>query len=99
MALPLDDNGALFDGIKAHLGHTLEAVSYQGEDDEIDGVAIECMTCCMVLLSVDRDEIEPDRDYYDDSMDGDHESALASAGFGTDEDYGDFGGDDGGDDW
>lgn len=23
-----------------------------------------------------------------DSMDGDHESALASAGFGTDEDYG-----------
>ncbi len=25
---------------------------------------------------------------YDDSMDGDHESALASAGFGTDEDYG-----------
>lgn len=29
----------------------------------------------------------PDRDV-DDSMDGDHESALASAGFGTDEDYG-----------
>ncbi len=28
----------------------------------------------------------------DDSMDGDHESALASAGWGTDEDYG--GGDD-----
>ena len=25
---------------------------------------------------------------FDDSMDGDHESALASAGFGTDEDYG-----------
>lgn len=36
-------------------------------------------------------------DLYDDSMDGDHESALASAGFGTDEDYGDFGGND--DDW
>lgn len=30
-------------------------------------------------------------DEYDDSMDGDHESALASAGFGTDEDYGDYG--------
>ena len=27
---------------------------------------------------------------YDDSMDGDHASALASAGFGTDEDYGSF---------
>ena len=29
-----------------------------------------------------------------DDMDGDAESALASAGLGTDEDYGDFGGDD-----
>jgi hypothetical protein len=27
-------------------------------------------------------------DDYDDSMDGDHESGLASAGWGTDEDYG-----------
>lgn len=41
---------------------------------------------------------EGERDY-DDSMDGDHESALASVGWGTDEDYGgtgddwDFGGD------
>jgi hypothetical protein len=25
---------------------------------------------------------------YDESMDGDHDSAMASAGFGTDEDYG-----------
>ena len=33
---------------------------------------------------------------YDDPMDGDHESALASCGFGTDEDYGYFGGDE---DW
>ncbi len=30
-------------------------------------------------------------DRYDDSMDGDHESALASAGWGTDEDYGYYG--------
>ena len=27
-------------------------------------------------------------DEYDDGMDGDHASALASAGWGTDEDYG-----------
>jgi hypothetical protein len=27
-------------------------------------------------------------DDFDDSMDGDHESGLASAGYGTDEDYG-----------
>jgi hypothetical protein len=32
-------------------------------------------------------------DTYDESMDGDAESALASAGYGTDEDYGYFGGD------
>lgn len=32
---------------------------------------------------------DADRDYeYDDSMDGDAQSALASAGWGTDEDYG-----------
>jgi hypothetical protein len=30
-------------------------------------------------------------DEYDDSMDGDHDSAMASAGFGTDEDYGYYG--------
>jgi hypothetical protein len=30
-------------------------------------------------------------DNYDDSMDGDPESALASAGWGTDEDYGYYG--------
>ena len=33
-----------------------------------------------------------DADDYDDSMDGDHDSAMASAGWGTDKDYG--GGDD-----
>ena len=32
-----------------------------------------------------------DEDEYNDSMDGDHASALASAGWGTDEDYGFFG--------
>lgn len=31
-------------------------------------------------------------DYFDESMDGDHESALASCGWGTDEDYGCFDG-------
>ena len=32
-------------------------------------------------------------DYYDDSMDGDHDSAMRDAGFGTDEDYGHYGDD------
>lgn len=30
----------------------------------------------------------------DDSMDGDHDSAMESIGWGTDEDYGYYGGDD-----
>lgn len=37
-------------------------------------------------------DLQEDVDY-DDSMDGDAESALASAGFGTDEDYGYYGDD------
>lgn len=36
---------------------------------------------------IEENSVEDDDDY-DDSMDGDHESGLASAGFGTDEDYG-----------
>ena len=30
-------------------------------------------------------------DYYNDNMDGDFDSAMASAGYGTDEDYGYYG--------
>lgn len=32
-----------------------------------------------------------DYDDYNDDMDGDHDSAMASAGMGTDEDYGYYG--------
>lgn len=35
-----------------------------------------------------------DDDSFDDSMDGDFDSAMRDAGFGTDEDYGCFGGED-----
>ena len=35
-----------------------------------------------------------DADTYDESMDGDFDSAMASAGMGTDEDYGYYGDDD-----
>jgi hypothetical protein len=41
---------------------------------------------------IETNEVEDDNDY-DDSMDGDHESGLASAGWGTDEDYGHYGDD------
>ena len=35
--------------------------------------------------------LSDDDDSYDDSMDGDHDSAMSSAGWGTDEDYGYYG--------
>jgi hypothetical protein len=46
-----------------------------------------------------QEEFEQDLEYdpcmedpeYDDSMDGDFDSAMASAGYGTDEDYGSYG--------
>lgn len=34
---------------------------------------------------------DEDGEEFDDSMDGDHDSAMASAGWGTDEDYGHYG--------
>ena len=46
-------------------------------------------------VTFDGDVVWPEEEApdMDESMDGDHESALASAGFGTDEDYGCYGGD------
>ena len=43
----------------------------------------------------DFNEMVEDRadDFYDDSMDGDHDSAMESCGWGTDEDYGYYGDD------
>lgn len=42
----------------------------------------------MDAIGVDTDDfLETDADY-DESMDGDFDSAMTSAGFGTDEDYG-----------
>ena len=38
------------------------------------------------------DGYEQDYDDYDDSMDGDWDSGMAAAGYGTNEDYGDYGG-------
>ena len=43
------------------------------------------------VFDVEWGDVEPNG--YLESMDGDHDSAMTSAGFGTDEDYGCFGGD------
>jgi hypothetical protein len=45
------------------------------------------------IMIVEQFRIEYNMNYdrdYDDSMDGDFDSAMASAGYGTDEDYGDY---------
>jgi hypothetical protein len=53
--------------------------------------------CCPVLFLCGLcrgekiDDVEDSEEDYDESMDGDHDSAMASAGWGTDEDYGYFG--------
>lgn len=48
----------------------------------------------MIDAEIDTDENEDWGDFYDDSMDGDHDSSMESAGWGTDEDYGYYGGED-----
>ncbi len=58
-----------------------------------DGVSLDEIA---IRLKVDLGTVaEIIKDYddenYDDSMDGDFDSAMASAGFGTDEDYGYYG--------
>jgi hypothetical protein len=73
-----------------------------------NGVQMDMVCVCGARLPVDNPtsichhclkEAEREDGYYDDeasydeSMDGDMESGLASAGFGTDEDYGYYGDD------
>ena len=54
------------------------------EYDDVEDFYGECM-------DTDLSDYEVENDSFDDSMDGDAESALASAGWGTDEDYGYYG--------
>jgi hypothetical protein len=54
------------------------------EYDDVEDFYGECM-------DTDLSDYEVEDDSFDDSMDGDAESALASAGWGTDEDYGYYG--------
>ena len=56
------------------------------EYDDVEDFYGECM-------DTDLSDYEVEDDSFADSMDGDAESALASAGWGTDEDYGYYGDD------
>ena len=56
----------------------------------LDEIAVQLKVDLGSVAEVVKDYEE---DNYDDSMDGDHDSAMTSAGFGTDEDYGYYGDD------
>jgi len=45
----------------------------------------------MDACDIDTDDLLNDESDFDDSMDGDFDSGMASAGYGTDEDYGYYG--------
>lgn len=54
-----------------------------------NSVVAEALGVSVDIVAQFREEIYQNHDYgYDDSMDGDFDSAMSSAGFGTDEDYG-----------
>jgi transposase len=53
----------------------------------LDEIAIRLKVDLGTVAEIIKEYEEQNYDY-DDSMDGDEASALASAGFGTDEDYG-----------
>jgi transposase len=56
----------------------------------LDEIAIRLKVDLGTVAEIIKEYEEQNYDY-DDSMDGDEASALASAGFGTDEDYGYYG--------
>jgi hypothetical protein len=58
-------------------------------DEGLEPVNIANILKCPLQMVFD--VIDSDYDNHYDYMDGDHDSAMASAGFGTDEDYGYFG--------
>lgn len=64
-------------------GTCLFADSTVDAQKEVDGYLAEGKTPDTMII-----------DEYNDDMDGDHDSAMASIGWGTDEDYGFFGGSD-----
>lgn len=54
-----------------------------------NSVIAEALGVSVDIVAQFREEVYQNHDYgYDESMDGDFDSAMASAGYGSDEDYG-----------
>lgn len=60
-------------------------------DEGLKPISIAGVLGIPLEMVYDALEAEIDSESYDDSMDGDFDSAMTSAGLGTDEDYGYFG--------
>jgi hypothetical protein len=60
--------------------------------DNIGDIAIRFGVTVNDVLNI-KEHMMDSIDDYNDSMDGDFDSAMASAGYGTDEDYGCYGDD------
>jgi len=71
------------DNVLKMFDETLEMMDIRGFDH-----SIRDMVHARALAETWFDDLYEDS--FDESMDGDHDSAMASAGFGTDEDYGHF---------
>lgn len=70
--------------VMSNLAFDLENMIDEGYSNS---VIAEALGVSVDIVEQFRQECD-ESDDYDDSMDGDFDSALASAGFGTDEDYG-----------
>jgi hypothetical protein len=66
------------------------AMSYMSEDEVHDMMRVNDLLYYLEAEEEEEEDIDCDDgdEDYDDSMDGDWDSGMASAGFGTDEDYG-----------
>ncbi len=71
---PLYEDDFDLDNMRGHQGEPTDSEDMDDSDDH----------------DPDDDDESYEDDDFNDSMDGDHASALASAGWGTDEDYGTF---------
>ena len=63
--------------------------------DDVDASNYDDYSDFYDVVCEDDCEVADDFDYVDESMDGDHDSAMTSCGWGTDEDYGFYGDDEG----
>ena len=73
--------------------HDEENTMSQDSFDRFDDMAERTIWPWIDDESHDSDDANYDdhNDFFDESMDGDHDSAMESAGWGTDEDYGYYG--------